>query len=650
MKKVVGVSIAIFFVFSVQLVSSLSLAVLPVEPLGVDKGTATVVTESIKENISSKGIFELVERERLDLLLKEQELQLSDVTAEDNAVKVGNLLNVRKILFGTIGLYSSSYLKYFLSLRLVDVERGTIDAVANVGIRSEDDLESGVKKAVEKLVSSMSFTGEVERIKGGIVYTSFGSAMGAKPGVNLSVYRVIPIKDKLGKVFMNDKVPVANVVVEAVTKTGSRCRVVESVGKLEIGLVVEKGKAKLGKTSVQKSSISVKTIPENAKVFLNSQFLGITPLEVTNLKPDVYKIEIRAAGYKVYSGKLTLTGGRHLVIKKELEPVLEIEDMLLLGKVPKRKSDPIKTVTLALIPGLGESYVGYSVTGVAVPFAIFANASLAVIYNNERIERGDSQDLITNRLANDYARDAIICSALGISTYLYSILDSVLQAGSDFLYPTLVEVSFGGVGGYTDLSEKGKNAVTDPMNSMYYLGYASVVVRTRPLYFSLGLQFSGIPLWVIVDTVLRYPVFDGFFAGIGAGVYTNMGRPDNVEVSNLSELKPLPGDFVLPWLVFSYEGARVEGDIFLSPLAYGRGWTFYYVTGDTWTNSIFSGGLSGYMVKINLSYFINLRLGINAGFSYVLLQNEDKNLVNENVYRIANLQYLNGYVGLVFRF
>ncbi len=662
MRKIFSVFIIAILTFSAPLLFSLSLAVIPVEPLGVDKNVATVVTELVKEDISSTGMFELVEREKLDAVLKEQELQLSDITEKNNAVKVGNLLNVKKILIGTIGLYSSSYLKYFLSLRLVDVERGTVDAVANEGIRSKDDLESGVKKAVEKLVSHMSFTGEVERVKGNILYTSFGSMMGAKSGMNLAVYRVIPIKDKSGKVFMNDKIPVANVVVEAVTKTGSRCRVVNSSGKLEPGLLVEKGKVELKGRLSRESSITVKSIPENAKVFLNSQFLGVTPLEVNNLKPGVYKIEIRASGYKVYSGKLTLKGGRHLVIERELEPVLEIEDMLLLGRVPKRKRDPLRAATLALIPGLGEGYVGYDVTGVGIPFAIFADVSLAVIYNGSRIERSknaaesedESSRLINERLSADYTRDLIFYSALGGLTYLYSILDSALQAGSDFLYPTPVEVSFGVAGGYTSQSEKGENAILEPMESIYYLAYVSFVLRTRPLYFSLGLQYSGEPLWIALSTVLRYPVVDGLFFGVGAGMYTNVGSGgSNVEISNLSKLKPIPAEWIFPQLAISYEGTRVEADIFLSPFTYGKGWLFYLplnYSDSSWTESSFVGGLSGYMARINFSYFINLRLGVNAGFLYVYLGNVDEELVEKDIARIDKLQYLNGYVGLIFRF
>ncbi len=645
MRKVFNIFAIVFFSFSTQVLFSLSLAVIPVEPLGVEKNIAVVVTELVKADLSSKGMFELIERERLDAILKEQELQLSDITEKDNAVKVGSLLNVNKILFGTIGLYSSSYLKYFLSLRLVDVERGSIDAVANVGIRSRDDLENGVKKAVEKLISGMSFSGEVENVKGNIIYTSFGSAMGARPGMNLAVYRVIPIRDKSGKVFMNDKIPVANVVVESVTKTGSRCKVVESGGKLEVGLVVERGRVQLEKAGVMKSSITVKSIPENAKVFLNSQFIGVTPLKIDTLDPGVYRIEIRAAGYKVYSGKLTLKRGRHLVIEKELEPVLEIEDMLLLGRVPKKKSDPMKAVMLGLVPGLGENYVGYGVTAVAVPFSIFVNATIAVISNSE-IAKQESHNL----LVNNYTRYTFIYTALAISTYLYSILDSFIQAGSNFIYPTPVEVFLGVEGGYINQSESGDGAVTVPMDSMNYLSCISIVIRSRPLYFSVGLKYGEAMQLIMVDTVLRYPVFDGIFVGAGVGLYNNIKKPSDVEISDISSLEPLPGDIIVPQLVVSYEGTRVEGDVFISPLTYGSEWIFYYNPGDSWTSSMFSGGLTGYMARINLSYFINLRFGINADFLYVHLSNNDKSLVDENLLRINNFQYLAGNIGLIFRF
>ncbi len=640
-----------FMIFTTARLDALSVAVIPVEPLGVDKNVAMITTELIQGELSSRGVFELVEREKLDAILKEQELQISDITNKEKAIRIGSLLNVEKILFGTIGLYSSSYLKYFLSLRLVDVEEGTIDAVANTGITSDDELQQGVSRVVEKLISNIRFTGRVKKVEGQVVYTSYGSTMGAKKGMNLAVYKILPIRDESGKIFMNDRVPVANIVVESSTENGSRCTVVESGGSIEPGFLVERGKADLGSKRAGGASITVRSIPENAKVFLNSQFLGVTPLSKKNVEPGRYSIEIRAPGYRVYAGKLTLGSGKNVVIERELEPVLELEDMLLLGKVPKRKTDPFKAAKLALIPGLGESYVGYDTTAVAFPFAIFSNVSLGLIYYNNMLERGASAaDEYDIQLSKDYLGETIIYSATALVTYLYSIMDSALQAGSDFLYPVPVEVYFGASGGYTVQRELGNETLSDDASSLYYLGDASITVRSRPLYLSVGLQFSQYPLWILFHSVIRYPIFERLYVGVGTGLYVNMQEPSNVEKTELSTIKPLPGDFVSPELMLSYEGNLVEGDITIAPLAFGRGWVITQPASSNWTETIYTGGLAGYIAGLKLSYYLNLKFGISAGITYVHMKNADSNLENSNAARINELTYIDGYAGLVFRF
>ena len=55
----------------------LSLAVIQVEPIGVDKNTARLVEELLQTELFKIPFFQLVERDRLGALLQEQELQLS---------------------------------------------------------------------------------------------------------------------------------------------------------------------------------------------------------------------------------------------------------------------------------------------------------------------------------------------------------------------------------------------------------------------------------------------------------------------------------------------------------------------------------------------------------------------------------------------
>lgn len=68
---------------------------------------------------------------------REQELQLSGITSAQSAAQAGNVLNVQKVIFGSLARYDSEHIKYLLSFRLGDVDRATLEASESVQIRSD---------------------------------------------------------------------------------------------------------------------------------------------------------------------------------------------------------------------------------------------------------------------------------------------------------------------------------------------------------------------------------------------------------------------------------------------------------------------------------------------------------------------------------
>lgn len=72
--------------------------------------------------------FEVTERSRRDEILKEQAFQNSGVCDETKCLaKIGKLLGVQKMVGGSVGRLGKTYT---VSLRMVDVETGTIDQTA----------------------------------------------------------------------------------------------------------------------------------------------------------------------------------------------------------------------------------------------------------------------------------------------------------------------------------------------------------------------------------------------------------------------------------------------------------------------------------------------------------------------------------------
>jgi TolB-like protein len=75
--------------------------------------------------LSRSRVFTVLDRTRLEALLEEAELQLSGITDESSAVKIGNLLNAEAMVFGSISAQGDNFL---VSLKLVRVETGAVIA------------------------------------------------------------------------------------------------------------------------------------------------------------------------------------------------------------------------------------------------------------------------------------------------------------------------------------------------------------------------------------------------------------------------------------------------------------------------------------------------------------------------------------------
>ena len=225
----------------------ISLAVTQIVPIGVDEDTAQLTAELLQTEFSKSPVFRLVERSRLDEILQEQKLSLSGITDADSAVEAGNILNLDRIVFGSLGKYESEYIDYLLSLRLVDVERATVEAADSIQIKKGADLQKTISQIVSRLQENLRFTGAVTALEGDAVYTSLGEGMGVGPADILGVFKTDLIKDDTGSVIMREETSVANLVVEQVSPEGSKCKILESSGKLSKGLLVRKGRIALQK-------------------------------------------------------------------------------------------------------------------------------------------------------------------------------------------------------------------------------------------------------------------------------------------------------------------------------------------------------------------------------------------------------------------
>lgn len=158
------------------------IAILPFWDAPNSPGTGRLM-QGITTNVFLKFRFDVVERGRIDEVLKEQVLSLSGVLEERNRIKIGRILGVNAIVVGELGQYESQQRKtdttYFpwtdfytgqtsyipiqgqqwlenyvsVSLRIVDVETGKV-IFAGAG-QFERGLTNPPQQLAEVLISEI---------------------------------------------------------------------------------------------------------------------------------------------------------------------------------------------------------------------------------------------------------------------------------------------------------------------------------------------------------------------------------------------------------------------------------------------------------------------------------------------------------------
>ena len=127
-----------------------SIAVLNLDAYGISTNDALALTNRLTTELFKSNYFNVVERAKMEEILKEQGFQLSGCTTSECLVEAGKVLNVELMLGGSVSKLDNYYA---IELRVIDVETGGILSVASVDIQGDlgTVLTQGLKEAVQKI-------------------------------------------------------------------------------------------------------------------------------------------------------------------------------------------------------------------------------------------------------------------------------------------------------------------------------------------------------------------------------------------------------------------------------------------------------------------------------------------------------------------
>ena len=155
-KKIFLICLFLLFVpFSLLPAEKIRLAVLNLKPENIDHGTAALISDLLRTELFSTGLFRVIERTEMQKILQEQSFQLSGCTETACAVEIGRLLSAQKILVGNIGLLGN---KYTISTRIIDIESGEVNFADYVQIEFKNSLDQAVHNLAYRLADKIKET------------------------------------------------------------------------------------------------------------------------------------------------------------------------------------------------------------------------------------------------------------------------------------------------------------------------------------------------------------------------------------------------------------------------------------------------------------------------------------------------------------
>ena len=112
------------------------IAVLDLEQIGLTPQEAQILTQRLTTELISLDKYQVVERNNMDKILKEQKFQHSGCTDAECAVEIGQLLNSDYIVMGSVNKFGNTYA---IDCRIINVELGEAIQSANFTHKGEID-------------------------------------------------------------------------------------------------------------------------------------------------------------------------------------------------------------------------------------------------------------------------------------------------------------------------------------------------------------------------------------------------------------------------------------------------------------------------------------------------------------------------------
>jgi len=261
-----------------------TLAILDLEASeGVTEKESLLITDLLRDSVMNSRAYTVMAQDQMRRIIETQGFNQSGFcSTTDCEVKLGELLQVQKIMAGRVGKLGDVYI---MVVRLIDVEKGSV-----IMSRTEKTKVAGdLTDAVDRLAKY--FAGKP---------VTMPTSSPAKTTGNIE----ITTNPASAEIFINNQsmglTPDTIKDLEAGTYS-------LTLKKAEYKDVIKTIKIEAGKTITENINLDkmilaglleIRSEPEGARVIINNEDKGNTPVIMENLKIGTYKVKLIKEGYK----------------------------------------------------------------------------------------------------------------------------------------------------------------------------------------------------------------------------------------------------------------------------------------------------------------------------------------------------------------
>jgi len=261
-------------------IAQTTIAVIDFDGRNISAGEVATLTDRFRDELTKTNQYVVVERGKMEEVLREQGFQQSGCTSDECVVEVGQLIGVQQMVGGSIGKVGNVI---SVSARIIDVESGEIINVTTYDHTGDIGglLTEGMRQVVARLISSVSES-MVSQLQG------------------------------FGSLYITSEPSDANIWIDGIQISGTTPTMIDKQNVGEHEILVQKGnysarqsttitKDEIKKLNLvlQLSTGKLKVIsdPFEAKVFVYGIEKGLTPIVISDLPAGYYDISVRLNGY-----------------------------------------------------------------------------------------------------------------------------------------------------------------------------------------------------------------------------------------------------------------------------------------------------------------------------------------------------------------